>query len=120
MTPFLGLGVYNIFPIDHYHKEGFREDLPYFMGGLRLRYTLCHIMDIGLNAKVLRTVNARQEFQFAGETAKTHQNFWGGEIGVPLIWHIGCSQRWDLQLEPYFLRISDSVYGARTLFGYRF
>jgi hypothetical protein len=55
---------------------------------------------------------------------KDHSNMWGGEIGLPLVWHVSSRQRWDIQLEPYFLKLNFSeiqnIYGTRLLFGYRF
>lgn len=120
LTPFLGIGMYDVFPPDHYNEQGFSEDLPYVTGGLHLRYSLCYAFDIGLNGKALRTFSSEEKFKFLTRTIKSHRNFWGGEIGVPMIWHIGCTQRWDFQLEPYYLRISGNVYGVRTLFGYHF
>jgi len=119
-SPFIGIGIYGIVPVDHYNEQGLQEDLPYLAGGIRFRYGLCYAFDIGLNGKVFRTFNSEQRFKLASETIKSHNNFWGGEIGVPVTWFIGCSKRWDFQLEPYYLRIANNIYGLRTLFGYNF
>ncbi len=120
MTPFLGLGMYNIYPIDHHNDQGYREDLPYFAGGLRLRYALCYAIDVGINAKIIQAFGSERKFKLVTNTVKSHHNFCSGEIGIPIIWHLGCTQRWDFQFEPYFLRISNNIFGLRTLFGYRF
>ena len=69
-------------------------------------------------------MNAEQQFKFEDGKRTKHNNMWGGEIGVPLGWHIGTTKRWDIQLEPYFLKLDFSevqnIYGTRLLFGYRF
>jgi hypothetical protein len=119
-SPFCGIGVYGIVPVDHYNDQGLKEDLPYVVGGIKFRYGLSNAFEIGLNGKVLRTFNTEQRFKLADETIKSYNNFWGGEIGVPLTWYIGCSKRWDFQFEPYYLRIANNIYGLRTLFGYHF
>jgi hypothetical protein len=128
IAPFLGLGLYDIYPIDHHNQKGFQESLPYFTGGFRSKYALNSTFDIGCNVKILRTVGAEQRFKFDGgkhtEHAKEHTNMWGAEIGVPLVWHVSSTKRWDVQLEPYFLKLNFSntqnIYGTRLLFGYRF
>ncbi len=124
VTPFLGTGIYDIYALDHHNKEGFKEDLPYVTGGLNSRYAFNCTFELGLNLKVLRTFSAKQTFRYSAGTFTTHNNTWGGEIGVPFDWHIGCSKKWDIQLEPYFLTLNFSgtqnVYGTRLLFGYRF
>lgn len=120
ISPFVGIGIFGIFSGDHYNDQGLREDLPYLAAGVRIKRGLCYALDLGLNGKVLRTFNAEQRFKLADETVKSSNNFLGCEIGIPLIWHIGCAGRWDFQLEPYYLRVANNVYGLRTLFGYNF
>ncbi len=103
MTPFLGLGMYNIYPIDHHNDQGYREDLPYFAGGLRLRYALCYAIDVGINAKIIQAFGSERKFKLVTNTVKSHHNFCSGEIGIPIIWHLGCTQRWIFNLNPIFL-----------------
>lgn len=124
VTPFLGFGLYDVFAIDHHDHQGFSEDFLYGTGGARAKYAFSSLFDLGLNLKVFRTFHAEQRFKYEGGKVKEHHNMWGGEIGTPLIWHIGSSNRWDVQLEPYFLKLDFSevqnIYGTRLLFGYIF
>lgn len=125
VTPFLGLGTYDVFAIDHHNHQGFQEVLPYATGGARAIYAFNPVFNIGLNLKILRTIGAMQRFKSDSGEAKTHHNMWGGEIAVPFIWHVGSpKKRWDIQLVPYFLKLDFSelqnIYGTRVLFGYHF
>jgi hypothetical protein len=65
-----------------------------------------------------------REFKYEGGKATTHGHMWGAEIGVPLAWNIGFTDRWDIQIEPYFLKLDlssvQNIYGTRCLLGYRF
>ncbi len=125
LTPFLGIGAYAFGNNSHYFH--FNESMVYYTAGMRSLLELSHSFNLGLNWKIFRTTDTEQKFKylFAGQTIKPtdHNNMWGGEIGVPLIWHLGCAKRWDIQLEPYFLKLTFSepqnIYGTRLLFGYR-
>jgi hypothetical protein len=126
LTPFLGMGAYSFGNNGRYFH--FRESMVYYAGGLRSLFQLNSLFSIGWNLKVFRTDDTVQKFKyiFAGRRIKRteHDNMWGGEVGMPLVWHVGSSKRWDIQLEPYFLKLSFSevqnIYGARLLAGYRF
>lgn len=121
-TPFAGLGMYNVFIMDHHNHQGFEENLPYITAGVISKYAFTRVFNIGINGKILRTMGADQHFKFHEGKAKTHDNMWGGAIGVPFIWHVGSAKQWDITLEPYFLKLDFSdvqnVYGAKVLFGY--
>lgn len=123
-TPFLGLGMYGVYTVDHHNHQGFKETLPYLTAGVRSTYLFNATFTCGVNAQILHTFSAEQEFKYKGGKVTTHHNMWGGEIGVPLAWHVGATKRWDIQLEPYFLKLdfseTQNMYGAKVLFGYRF
>lgn len=124
IAPFLGGGMYNIYAVDHHNHQGFEENLPYATAGVHSKYTLGPRFNIGFNLKAFHTFGADQRFKFKGGRKETHENMWGGEISIPFIWQIGSNKRWDIQLDPYFLKLDFSevqnVYGMRLLFGYRF
>jgi hypothetical protein len=101
----------------------------YYEGGVRCQHEITPSFTFGLNLKILRStdVDKRYEHSYGNGRIKRRvqgENMWGGEIGVPLIWHVGSAKRWDIQLEPYFFTLDFSgvqnMYGTRLLFGYRF
>jgi hypothetical protein len=125
LTPFVGAGFYYISSVDHYHTQGFHEVLPYVAAGLHLKYALCQALDVGVNAKVLHSFAAERWFKGStatGSLKTLSEKFstWGGEVSIPLTWHLDCAHRWEFQAEPYALKIKDTAYGLRLLFGYRF
>ena len=126
LTPFLGIGGYAFGNNGHYFH--FHESMVYYTGGIRSLFELSRLFSLGLNLKIFRTDDTEQKFKFLFMDHRTkrteYDNMWGGEIGIPLVWHVGSTRRWDVQLEPYFLKIGFSevqnIYGTRLLFGYRF
>ena len=125
LTPFLGMGAYAFKTNGHYFH--FRESMVYYAAGMRCLFELSRIFSIGLNWKAFRTDATEQRFKYVlmGQTItdKDYNDMWGGEIGVPLIWNIGATKRWNIQVEPYFLKLDFSevqnIYGSRFLFGCR-
>lgn len=124
ILPFAGIGIYNVFGDDHYNHQGFEESLPYVAAGIRGKYLFSPTFDWGVNLKALHTFCADQQFKLCHQKLTKHENMWGGEAGIPFTWHLGCTKRWDIQLEPYFLTFDFSdqqnIYGTKLLFGYRF
>jgi len=126
VSPFLGMGAYTFGNSGHHFH--FRESMVYYTGGMRSLFELNCLFSLGMNWKVFRTDDTEQKFKylFMGNKIKRtdHDNMWGGELGIPLVWHIGCTNRWEVQLEPYFLKFDFSevqnIYGARLLFGCSF
>ncbi len=126
ITPFLGIGAY-VFANSHDYFY-FRERMSYYAAGMRSLFELRPDFSWGLNWKVFRTDDTEQKFQYKTNTAtitiKNNTKMWGGEIGLPLTWEIGCHNRWNMELEPYFLKLAFSelqnIYGARLGFRYRF
>ncbi len=101
ITPFIGGGGF----FNKLHdKESF--DWGYATLGLRLNFGFTEDLDVGANLKVMNAFN----------------DVWGFEGALPLTWKI-CN-RWDFQLEPYYLRLDSKwpsqILGSRFLFGYRF
>lgn len=124
VTPFVGIGIYDLFNVDHYNDQGFKEVLPYVAVGIKSLYYIDRDFSIGINLKTFATFSAYQEFEYAGGSTTQHRNTWGGEIGVPLTWYLGQCKKWDLSLEPYAATLdfasTQNMYGARLTAGYRF
>ena len=76
----------------------------------------------GAPAEIFRTLGIKQTATLKHETATNHTNDWGCSIGAPLTFRL--SPGWDMQLNPYFLRLlfsqTQNIYGSTLLFGYRF
>lgn len=123
LTPFVSLGGYLLDPQKHPNK-GYKEEISYLSAGLRSKYAVSKRFNIGANLKVLRIIEKEQKLNFEGQKHKKVTNTWGGELGIPFTWFLGCTQKWDLQIEPYLLRLDraekQTSYGARLLLGYRF
>ena len=122
ITPFLGFGAYNF--IDGSTHHYFNEGMGYYTGGIKYKRELTPALIVGLNAKLFASDNTRDKFRFGDFKRSNHHGRWGGEIGVPIIWYLGLAKKWDVQLEPYFLKLDFSqvqnIYGTRLLFDYRF
>lgn len=122
LTPFLGMGFYL------FGNTSSNELLLYVATGIRSLFELSPMFSLGVNFKVFFAPEAERIFKYRYERHKTrlkeYDNMWGGEIGIPFVWHLGSSRRWEIQLEPYFLKLDFSeiqnIYGTRLLFGYRF
>ena len=122
LTPFLCLGAYDFGGGSHHHN--FDNGFSYLGGGLRSRYEVSRVFNVGLNLKIFSSMYHEEKLRFLGIKKKTHNGLWGGEIGVPLLWHLGLRKRWNIQLEPYFLKLdfseTQNVYGTRLLFDFCF
>jgi len=125
LTPFLGFGGYYFGDYgDYFH---FREIMLYIAAGMRCFFEVNPLFTYGLNWKIFRTFDHEQKFIYKSNcniTLNNHDNAYGGELGVPFIWRLGTAKRWDVQLEPYFLKLNfserENIYGLRLLFGYPF
>jgi hypothetical protein len=122
ITPFVGLGGYTFGNGNHHF--GFKESMGYASLGMRSQYEITKTLNTGLNVKIFPTFSTTKHYKHRGLNRSEHDNIWGGEISIPFAWHIGTTRRWDIQLEPYFLKIGFSeiqnIYGLQLLFGYRF
>lgn len=121
-TPFLCLGGYGFGSGTHHHH--FSAGTSYFGLGAHSRYEVSEVFNLGVNFKIFSAFDRDEKWRFLGLKRVTHDGLWGGEIGIPLIWRVGPQKRWDIQLEPYFLKLDfaevQNIYGTRLLFGYRF
>jgi len=122
VTPFLGMGGYSFGYGSHHHH--FDEGISYLTGGFRSQCELTPVFSLGWNLKAFASIYRDERFKFWGIKRTDHHGGWGGEIGLPLMWHVGSAKRWDIQLQPYFLSLKlserQNIYGTRLLFEYRF
>ncbi len=122
LTPFLGMGFYG------FGNTNSNDILVYVAAGMRSLFELNRWFSLGLNLKAFSAPEAEWEFKYRNGghlvRLREYNNMWGGEIGVPFVWYLGSTRRWEIQLEPYFLKLDFSevqnIYGTRLLFGYRF
>lgn len=58
------------------------------------------------------------------ETISFKDASWMMEVSIPLIWHVGETRNWEIQLEPYYMQIPNGkrlhLLGSRLSFGFRF
>ncbi|MEM8727515.1 MAG: hypothetical protein AAGE99_02215 [Chlamydiota bacterium] len=125
ISPFLGLGIYDISPEDRHNHEGLKEDrFPYFSGGAKFKYEIGSFFDFGCNIKVLYVFREKVRFKIPDERVCQINRLWGGEIGIPFTWHFSKTKRWNIELEPYFLTLGFSkeqmAFGTKLLFGFNF
>ena len=122
ISPYLGMGAYG------FGNTASKELIGYFATGMRSLFAVNPSFSMGLNLKVFCAPDAERRFKFRldghEKRLREQETIWGGEIGIPLAWYLGASKRWEIQLEPYFLKLDFSsvqnIYGTRLLFGYRF
>lgn len=115
VTPFLGIGGYDLEHLTREHR-GFEQVAGYIAAGVRTMYLWSDNFNLGLNLKVFGTFTAKE--------LKERNNMWGGEISLPWVWFVDCANRFNVQLEPYFLRLDfseiENIYGLKLVFEYRF
>jgi len=120
LAPFLGLGWYYS-KIDSRQNHSFQ----WFYGviGLRGDQAFSENFEVGFRAKVMYSFAGGMHLKYEREKWKM-ENTWGYEFGIPLTWQIGCCREWDIELQPYLLRLnarsSGEILGIRLLFGYNF
>lgn len=114
-TPVLGVGLYNLTIVKNFHP--FKDSADYALIGARLMYNWSDLFNTGLNLKIFRTF-------YAEHFLNGHEEWWGGEVGVPLLWNVDCNHRFNIQLEPYFEKLNfsraENIYGFKALVEYRF
>lgn len=110
LIPFAGIGWFYIRP--QFDSSYFLSNWFYGAAGLRVTQEFYESFDAGFNLKAMYT--------FAGNVG----NFWGYEVALPLTWRVGTLKKWDLQFQPYLLKldINDIGYilGVRLQAGYSF
>lgn len=122
ITPFSGVGGYYI--RSQFNHDSSYTTWMYAAAGFRKIQQFCENFDIGVNLKVMYAFAIRAVDGTWSKTSwRVSQGFWGYEVALPFIWHVG-SKRWDLQFQPYFLKLKatsiSQIYGLRLQAGYSF
>jgi hypothetical protein len=124
MVPYLSVGYYGVYELDHHNTQGFSESLPYIAGGMRSEYITRDRWTMGCNWKILRTYSSQQKFKYKGGEAVDRENLWGAELGFPVTWYIDAEKKWDMKVEPYFLTFGfpgkQTIYGLHWTFARNF
>lgn len=121
LIPFVGIGWYYIRPdIDNISLNWL-----YGAAGLRVTQQFYENFDVGFNVKAMYSFAGQGRLRVYSKTIKQHmRNTWGYEIGMPFTWHVGESKNWDLQFQPYLLKLDvnsiSNIVGARLQAGYSF
>ncbi|NGX40141.1 MAG: hypothetical protein KR126chlam1_01484 [Chlamydiae bacterium] len=120
LAPFIGAGWYYFRP---QFNEGNRSTNWFYAAvGLRGNQQFLENFDIGFHVKGM--------FRFAIMRNRRMRpitfldNFWGYEFSLPFTWHVDCAQKWDIQLQPYLLKLdvncAGQFIGTRIQVGYVF
>jgi len=116
LIPFIGLGCNGI----HLKHEG-SSDVSYAALGFRIEHQFTKAFFTGCYVKALYNFHKRQSVSGLGSFCdKSHD--WGYEVEIPLRFQLDRSGTWDLQLQPYILKLSASEgttgIGSRVVIGY--
>lgn len=123
IAPFAGIGwYYTKSTWDQKHSFAY-----WFYGavGLRISQQFYKYFDIGCNLKAMYTFAGQLCVEKESNTFKEPvKKTWGYEIALPLTWYIDISKKWDIQCEPYLLKLDvntrNEILGIRLLAGYNF
>ncbi len=101
LTPFIGIGVSYFHP---YANVNFYTDWFYTTAGFRANQQITKSFDLGLNVKSNFAFHARTHIRLDAKHKKSWKvnDFWGYEVGLPLTWHFGEENKWDIQFQPYY------------------
>lgn len=90
----------------------------YVAAGLSGSYAVHEMVDLALNAKLMRHLYAKNEVSINDSSSTEDMGAkWGYEIALPVKVKAGKGSMWNFQVEPFFLKIDTSkdvnVYGGR-------
>lgn len=118
ITPFAGMGWY-------YMGNKSEASVNWFYGaaGLKMNQRFSENFDIGFNLKAMYAFAERLKTNWYHSSFEL-KNHWGYEVGLPLTLHVGESKKWDLQFQPYLIKLDvnrgSHIIGARMEAGYNF
>jgi hypothetical protein len=102
------------------------KEFPYITFGVKPVYSFGNTFSMGVNVRALKPIMMRHEMQNASPVrsiVKTATDF-GITYGLPCIWNLGDSGRWDLTFEPYYTKLKGidnfDLMGSTATFGYKF
>ena len=123
--PFAGIGWYHM--RSKIKEENLFKNWFYGAAGLRTNYHFADNFDLGLNVKAMyafagKIKNIGEAAHFSWKEDLKH--FWGYEIAFPFSWKMGTGNTWDIQFQPYLLKLDTNevseFFGVRFQAGYSF
>jgi hypothetical protein len=110
-----------------YHYEHIRKNIAqwwYLATGVKTLQQFGEGFLVGCDVKVMYAFGAHRHGNLILPVSLGNRSFWGYEFGTPLVWTLGECQRFDIELKPYILKLntnsSETIFGARAEFGYKF
>ena len=123
LAPFVGAGWYYSRP--QFNDDTLSTNWFYAAIGLRGDQQFLENFDIGFHLKGIYTFAVKCKMRMWSKTIiASLKNTWGYEFSLPFTWHLDCAQKWDIQLQPYLLKLDvrsvSQILGARIEVGYVF
>jgi hypothetical protein len=110
-----------------YHYEGYgkaKASWYYGLLGIRATQQYSKHFAIGIDLKTMYSFAVVDISRLTVITRFGRSNFWGLEVGLPMIWQIGTTSRFDFKWKPYFLKLNlnsiESILGSTLELGYTF
>jgi hypothetical protein len=124
LTPYAGLG-FSVFKFEK--KDGNLRDWNYAIIGAKYSHQFGDIFEMGAHLKTYLSIQEKRT-SLIEEKKKYKFNIkdsrWMMEASLPMIWHVGATKNWEIQLEPYYMQIPNGkrlhLLGSRLSFGFRF
>lgn len=109
----------------HIEKNRFgRASWYYGVGGIRMTQDLSETLTLGMDLKTMYSFSLRDDRGLTSVARLGQDNFWGLEIGLPIIWQLGSAKKFDMRLKPYFLKLNvnsiESILGSTVELGYTY
>jgi hypothetical protein len=96
----------------------------YAAAGLKTLQKFYQSFEIGFDFKAMFAFDIHDRGLVSIMTTQDKKTFWGFETAIPLRWLLGATQRWDVELKPYLLKLnlnsSQTIVGVRLVGGYHF
>lgn len=118
LSTFIGPGYHN-------EKNDFGKASWYYgVGGIRMTQDLSATLTLGMDLKTMYSFSVRDRKHLTSVARMNQDTFWGLEIGLPIIWQLGSTKKFDMRLKPYFLKLNvnsiESILGSTVELGYTY
>lgn len=137
LTSYGGIG-FSVFKLEK--KDGNIRDWNYATLGTKYLHQFGEIFEMGIHLKTYRSIQEKRSTIIENKKSKVDLTIdndsvftqsvsvkdtrWMLEVGIPMIWHLGETKNWEIQLEPYYMQIPNAkilhLIGSRLSFGFRF
>lgn len=123
LAPFVGIGWY--YSRLRFNDPNHSINWLYVAVGLRGDQQFLDNFDVGFRLKGMYTfAGSRKTTSWDESNIVSLKNTWGYEFSLPFTWHLDCDRKWDIQLQPYLLKLNvkgtNLILGARVEAGYVF